>query len=116
MNQTTPVNITAFRAAILDLQNSSIPSSKAFDSAKIFAREMSLMGATIVDNLLHIAEVETIKYEELVALDQPMLFYRWKMVEATDISKKNFEITSKGKLVVKFLKDLKQIETEVETA
>lgn len=116
MNQTTPVNITAFRAAILDLQNSSIPSSKAFDAARIFAREMSLMGTLIVDNLLHIADVETLSHTQLVILDQPMLFSRWKMVEAVDIAKKTYEITSKGKLVVKFLKDLKQAQAELMAA
>lgn len=116
MNQTTSVNITAFRASILDLQNSSIPSSKAFDAARIFAREMSLMGTVIVDNLLHIANIEKLSHAELLALDQPMLFSRWKMVEAVDIAKKMYEITSKGKLVVKFLKDQKQIETELQVA
>jgi hypothetical protein len=104
---TTSVNITAFRKAILDLRNSQIPSNTALESAKVFARELLVIGETTADNLIFIEREGEVSSEVLQSLDQPMLFHKWSIVEATDSNKNKYKINSKGKLVVKFVKDLR---------
>lgn len=106
---TTSVNITAFRRAILDLQSSTIPSHISFEAGKVFARELGAMDPSVIENLLTIDKEEKLSASVLKSLDPGMLFHKWGMVEATDNSSKNYGITSKGKLVVKFVLDAKQL-------